>query len=229
MIRVAVVDDEALVRSGFSMILEAAGDIVVVAAVPGRQAVEAVTEHEPDLVLLDVRMPDVDGLTILRRLVESPSPPRVAMLTTFGCDEYIAQALGSGASGYLLKDTDPDELAPLVKSLATGAVVLAPQIVPTVVDGYLSHHRDLEAPTGRDPATRDHGVPAAALSEREHDVLLLLAEGLANREIAHRLYLGVGTVKDHVSSVLAKLGVDNRVKAALWAQRAGMLARDGAQ
>ncbi|MFD8141667.1 response regulator [Streptomyces sp. NPDC059708] len=224
MIRVAVVDDEALVRSGLSMILAAAADIDVIAAVPGRQALQAVAEHSPDLVLLDVRMPDVDGLTVLRQLMERPSPPRVAMLTTFDCDEYIAEALGSGASGYLLKDTDPDDLAPLVRSLATGAVVLAPQVVPTVVGGYLGHHRDRKATAARDAAARGRDVE---LSERERGVLLRLAEGLSNREIGQRLHLSVGTVKDHVSAVLAKLRVDNRVQAALWAERAGLLAPDG--
>ncbi|MEV6973283.1 response regulator transcription factor [Kitasatospora sp. NPDC093806] len=213
MIRVVVVDDEALVRFGFSLILNAAADIEVVAAVPGGQALEAVAAHAPDLVLLDIRMPDVDGLSLLRRLRTLDRPPVVAMLTTFDNDEYIAQALRSGAGGYLLKDTDPDALAPLVRSLADGAVVLAPKIMPTVVEGYLRHHRDLETGTAR----------TAALTRREHDVLLLLAQGLTNTEIGRSLHLSVGAVKEHVSALLAKLAVNNRVQAALWAQRAGLL------
>ncbi|MFF4433969.1 response regulator [Streptomyces sp. NPDC001513] len=216
MIRVMVVDDEALVRSGFTMILNASADIEVVAATGGGQALAAVARHAPDLVLLDVRMPDVDGLTILARLMELPAPPVVAMLTTFDSDEYIATALRSGASGFLVKDTDPDELARLVRSLAAGAVVLAPQVTATVISGYLHHHGEQGA------ATR----AVSRLSTRERDILVLLSHGLSNADIGSRLHLGIGTVKDHVSAVLAKLGVTNRVQAALWAQRAGLL--DGA-
>ncbi|MER7842892.1 response regulator transcription factor [Kitasatospora sp. NPDC096077] len=218
MIRVVVVDDEALVRSGFALILNAAEDIEVVAAVPGGQALAAVAAGAPDLVLLDVRMPDVDGLTLLGQLRSLPEPPVVAMLTTFDSDEYIAQALRRGACGYLLKDTDPDDLAPLVRSLVRGAVVLAPKIVPAVVDGYLRHHHDPGPDTER----------AAGLSERERTVLLLLAQGLSNIEIGRQLHLSTGTVKDHVSALLAKLVVTNRVQAALWAQRAGLLDEDTA-
>ncbi|MER6197060.1 response regulator transcription factor [Streptomyces sp. NPDC001586] len=211
-----VVDDEALVRSGFTMILNASADIEVVAATGGGQALAAVARHAPDLVLLDVRMPDVDGLTILARLMELPAPPVVAMLTTFDSDEYIATALRSGASGFLVKDTDPDELARLVRSLAAGAVVLAPQVTATVISGYLHHHGEQVT------ATR----AVSRLSTRERDILVLLSHGLSNADIGSRLHLGIGTVKDHVSAVLAKLGVTNRVQAALWAQRAGLL--DGA-
>ncbi|MER6314281.1 response regulator transcription factor [Streptomyces sp. NPDC001581] len=213
MIRVMVVDDEALVRSGFTMILNASADIDVVAATGGGQALAAVARHAPDLVLLDVRMPDVDGLTILARLMELPAPPVVAMLTTFDSDEHIATALRSGASGFLVKDTDPDELARLVRSLAEGAVVLAPQVTATVISGYLHHHVEQGA------ATR----AVSRLSTRERDILVLLSHGLSNADIGSRLHLGIGTVKDHVSAVLAKLDVTNRVQAALWAQRAGLL------
>ncbi|MFD9082580.1 response regulator [Streptomyces erythrochromogenes] len=216
MIRVLVVDDEALVRFGFTMILDAAPDIEVVAATGGGEALAAVAAHAPDLVLLDVRMPDVDGLTVLARLMERPDPPVVAMLTTFDSDEYIATALRAGASGFLVKDTDPDELARLVRSLAAGAVVLAPRVTATVVSGYLHRHGE-------------HSAAARAvsrLSTRERDVLVLLSQGLSNGDIGSRLHLSVGTVKDHVSAVLAKLDVGSRVQAALWAQRAGLL--DGA-
>ncbi|MFJ6754483.1 response regulator [Streptomyces sp. NPDC091273] len=217
MIRVMVVDDEALVRSGFTMILNAAVDIEVVAATGGGQALATVARHTPDLVLLDIRMPDVDGLTILARLMELDDPPLVAMLTTFDSDEYIATALRSGASGFLVKDTDPDELARLVRSLAAGAVVLAPQVTATVISGYLHHHGEQSA------ATR----AVSRLSARERDVLVLLSQGLSNADIGCRLHLSIGTVKDYVSAVLAKLDVSNRVQAALWAQRAGLL--DGAR
>ncbi|WP_279583352.1 response regulator transcription factor [Fodinicola feengrottensis] len=212
MIRVVVVDDEALVRMGFSHILDAAGDIEVVAAVDGREAASQVREHQPDLVLLDIRMPGVDGLTVLAQLRAMPQPPIVAMLTTFDSDEYVATALRSGANGFLLKDTEPGQLAHLVRALAGGEVVLSSKVTKTVVDGYLGD--------AVDPATASR---LARLSDREHEVLLLIAEGLPNAEIGSRMHLSVGTVKDHVSAILTKLEVGNRVQAALLAERAGLL------
>ncbi|MEV6116266.1 response regulator transcription factor [Streptomyces sp. NPDC052109] len=213
MVRVLVVDDEALIRTGLTHILDAADDIEVVGAVPGGQAVRMVRELEPDVVLLDIRMPDVDGLTILADLRRMPQPPVVAMLTTFDADEYVTTALRSGAAGFLLKDTDPEELPRLVRTLAEGGTVLSPQVTRRVVDGYL-----------------DHGVrePAAIrltgrLTERERAVLALMAEGLANTDIGERLHLSTGTVKGHVTNVLGKLRVSSRVQAALIAERAGLL------
>ncbi|WIY00895.1 response regulator transcription factor [Amycolatopsis mongoliensis] len=212
MVRVIVVDDEELVRSGFRLILQAAGDIEVVATVTGAQAVKEVSLHRPDVVLLDIRMPDVDGLTVLRQLRGLRNPPVVAMLTTFDSDEYIATALRSGAAGFILKDTAPAQLAQLVRTLAAGGVVLSPKVTRTVVDGYLDSGA---------------GSPAAAqvdqLSERERAVLVLIADGLSNADIAKRIHVSVGTVKDHVSSILTKLRVGSRVQAALVAQRAGLL------
>jgi DNA-binding NarL/FixJ family response regulator len=209
-IRVLVVDDEALIRTGFQHILNAAGDIEVVAAVSGRQAVAEVGRLHPDIVLLDIRMPDVDGLTVLERIRARSSPPVVAMLTTFDTDEYVAAALRMGAAGFLLKDTDPEHLALQVRTLAADGVVLSPKVTSTVVDGYLA---------GRSRP----GGPVDRLSAREREILVLLADGLSNGEIAARLYLGVGTVKDHVSAILTKLGVNGRVQAALAAERAGLL------
>jgi len=212
MVRVIVVDDEELVRSGFRLILQAAGDIEVVATVTGAQAVKEVGLHRPDVVLLDIRMPDVDGLTVLRQLRGLRNPPVVAMLTTFDSDEYIATALRSGAAGFILKDTAPAQLAQLVRTLAAGGVVLSPKVTRTVVDGYLDSGA---------------GSPAAAqvdqLSERERAVLVLIADGLSNADIAKRIHVSVGTVKDHVSAILTKLRVGSRVQAALVAQRAGLL------
>jgi DNA-binding NarL/FixJ family response regulator len=209
-IRVLVVDDEALIRIGFQHILNAAGDIEVVGAVSGRQALAEVGRLRPDIVLLDIRMPDVDGLTVLERLRALPSPPVVAMLTTFDTDEYVAAALRMGAAGFLLKDTDPEHLALQVRTLAADGVVLSPKVTSTVVDGYLA---------ARTPS----GGPVERLSAREREILVLLADGLSNGEIAARLYLGVGTVKDHVSAILTKLQVSGRVQAALVAERAGLL------
>ncbi|MGW7408635.1 response regulator [Streptomyces sp. NPDC054833] len=213
MIRVLVVDDEALVRGGFTHILNAADDIEVVAAVPGGEAVRTVRESHPDLVLLDIRMPDVDGLTVLADLRRMPDPPVVAMLTTFDADEYVATALRSGAAGFLLKDTDPEQLPYLVRALAEGGTVLSSKVTRTVVDAYLD--KDV-----REPAVH----LTARLTERERAVLVLMAQGLANTDIGERLHLSTGTVKGHVSAVLSKLRVGSRVQAVLVAERAGLLA-----
>ncbi|MGY0492801.1 response regulator [Streptomyces sp. WG-D5] len=215
MIRVLVVDDEALVRTGFGHILDAAQDIEVVAAVTGGQAVRVARELVPDVVLLDIRMPDVDGLTVLAELRRMTDPPVVAMLTTFDADEYVEAALRAGAAGFLLKDTDPQHLPHLIRTLAAGGIVLSSQVTRSVVNGFLDQG-------GREPAA---ARLVGRLTEREHDVLLLLSEGLANADIGRRLHLSVGTVKGHVSAVLEKLEVGSRVQAALLAQRAGVLGR----
>ncbi|WAL68838.1 response regulator transcription factor [Amycolatopsis cynarae] len=217
MVRVIVVDDEELVRSGFRLILNAAGDIEVVATLTGAQAVKEIGLHRPDVVLLDIRMPDVDGLTILRQVLGLPNPPIVAMLTTFDSDEYIAAALRSGAAGFILKDTAPDQLAQIVRTLAAGGVVLSPKVTRTVVNGYLGSGAGTLAASQVDK-----------LSERERAVLVLIAEGLSNADIAGRIHLSIGTVKDHVSAILSKLQVGSRVQAALVAQRAGLLGNDEA-
>ncbi|MFF3989571.1 response regulator [Streptomyces sp. NPDC001797] len=214
MIRVLVVDDEALIRTGFTHILDAADDIEVVAAVAGGQALHAVRELRPDVVLLDIRMPDVDGLTILAELRRMPQAPVVAMLTTFDTDEYVATALRSGAAGFLLKDTDPEQLPHLVRTLAEGGTVLSSKVTRLVVGGYLDN-------SVREPAAVRL---TARLTERERAVLVLMAEGLANTEIGERLHLSTGTIKGHVTNVLGKLRVGSRVQAALIAERAGLLA-----
>jgi DNA-binding NarL/FixJ family response regulator len=214
MIRVLVVDDEALIRTGFQHILQAADGIEPVGAVSGGRAMQAVRELRPDIVLLDIRMPDVDGLTILKMIRQLPEPPVVAMLTTFDTDDYVAAALRAGASGFLLKDTDPEQLGHLVRTLAAGDTVLSSKVTRTVVDGFLQGGGDEAAARG-----------VERLTEREREVLVLIAEGLSNVEIGGRVFLSPGTVKDHVSAILTKLGVDNRVQAALLAERAGLLAR----
>ena len=212
MLRVMVVDDEALVRSGLRMILGSAADIDVVATCDGAQAVEELGRHRPDVVLLDIRMPEVDGLTVLRTVVTWPDPPVVAMLTTFHSDEFVAEALSAGAAGFLLKDTEPAQLIAAVRALANGGAVLSPAVTRTVIDGY----RDRTAP----PASV---ARVEAMSPREREVLGLLGLGLSNAEIGRRLYLSTATVKDYVSSVLATLGVANRVQAAVAAQEAGIV------
>ncbi|MEV6936011.1 response regulator transcription factor, partial [Streptomyces sp. NPDC051132] len=165
------------------------------------------------VILLDIRMPDVDGLTVLSEIRRLPEPPVVAMLTTFDMDEYVETALRSGAAGFLLKDTDPEALPPAVQSLARGGTVLSPKVTRTVVDGYLS-----AGTQDRPPKALDR------LTSREREVLVLIAEGLSNTDIAARMHLSTGTVKDHVSAILNKLEVSGRVQAALLAQRAGLLA-----
>ncbi|MGI5459803.1 response regulator [Streptomyces sp. CA-249302] len=212
MIRVLVVDDEAMIRTGFRHILDTADDIEVVAAVHGGQAVRTARQARPDVVLLDIRMPDVDGLTVLAELRRMEPPPVVAMLTTFDMDEYVAAALRSGAAGFLLKDTDPEQLPYLIRSLADGGVVLSAKVTRTVVDGYLDAGPHNPAALGVD-----------RLTERERDVLVLVAEGLSNSGIAGRMHLSSATVKDHVSAILTKLKVGGRVQAALLAERAGLL------
>ncbi|MBH5336444.1 response regulator transcription factor [Streptomyces pactum] len=213
MIRVAVVDDERLVRSGLRLILGTAPDIEVVADCTGAEAVERVTAGGADVVLLDIRMPEVDGLTVLRRLRDRPHPPAVAMLTTFDAQEYLAAALREGAAGFLLKDTDPEQLVRAVRTLAQGGSVLDPGVTRTVIGGFLA----AEAEATATDAVR-------ALTPREREVLALLGEGLANPRIADRMGLAPSTVKDHVRAVLAKLGGLNRVQAAIVADRAGLVA-----
>lgn len=214
MIRVVVVDDEALVRSGFGLILGAADDIDVVATASGGDALDTVREHRPDVVLLDIRMPDVDGLTVLAQLRALPAPPVVAMLTTFDTDEYVLTALHSGAAGFLLKDTEPDQLPQLVRTLAAGGVVMSSKASRSLLRTH---------PAAGSAAVDEDAARVERLTDRERAVLVLLAEGLSNAEIGIRLHLGTGTVKDHVSAILTKLRVAGRVQAALLAQRAGLL------
>ncbi|MGW4050692.1 response regulator [Streptomyces sp. NPDC004779] len=213
MIRVVVVDDEPLVRSGLRAILGSVPDIGVVADCGGAEAVGAVQRHRPGVVLLDIRMPDVDGLTVLTRLTALEPPPAVAMLTTFDAGEYVDRALRGGAAGFLMKNTSPEQLVHSVRVLAGGGRVLAPEAAGSVIGGYLA-----SAPA--DDAAR----LVAGLTERERQVLALVGRGMSNREVAATLHLAHGTVKDHVSSMLTKLGGVNRVQAAVVAERAGMIA-----
>jgi DNA-binding NarL/FixJ family response regulator len=175
--------------------------------------VETVRRERPDVVLLDIRMPDVDGLTVLRELRTMPDAPVVAMLTTFDADEYILTALHSGAAGFLLKDTEPEQLAHLVRTLAAGGVVLSPKASRTLLHSH----------PGTEAAVDEEAGRVRLLTARERDVLVLVAEGLSNADIGARIHLSAGTVKDHVSAIFTKLRVTSRVQAALLAQRAGLL------
>ncbi|GHF47492.1 DNA-binding response regulator [Streptomyces mashuensis] len=231
MVRVVVVDDEQLVRSGLRLILGTAPDLEVVADCGGGDAVRTVAALLPDVVLLDIRMPDVDGLTVLRGLRALPRPPAVAMLTTFDADEYLAAALHGGATGFLLKDTDPEQLVRAVRTLAAGGSVLDPAVTGAVIGGYVAAGTgDPGAPgaaagkaTGSAAADRSAAEAVRALTPREREVLAHLGEGLGNQRIAERMGLAPSTVKDHVRAVLAKLGGVNRVQAAIVADRAGLV------
>ncbi|MGC0380257.1 response regulator [Streptomyces sp. SAI-129] len=214
MIRVLVVDDEALVRAGLRMILEPADDIEVVAeASDGSEGVTAVARHRPDVVLMDVRMPGMDGLTALKELRRAPNPPRVIMLTTFDLDDYVHTALRSGAAGFLLKDTSPRDLAAAVRTVAEGSAMLTPRITKRLIDTFAG----LES---ADVALARERL--SVLTEREDDVVRAVARGLSNAEIGRELAMSEGTVKAHVSRALAKLGLSNRVQVALLVRDAGL-------
>ncbi|WP_370441315.1 response regulator [Kineococcus halophytocola] len=191
------------------MILHSGADVRVVGACAGHEAVALIARERPDVVLLDVRMPVVDGLTVLAEVLRAPSPPAVAMLTTFDTDQQVAQALRAGACGFLLKDTDPAGLLQAVRTLAAGGVVLSPRAARTL----LTDHPEAVGP----PPEVVRRL--ASLTARERDVLGLLAQGLSNAAIGAELALGVGTVKDHVSSILGKLAVRSRMQAALLARQ----------
>ncbi|MET7465724.1 response regulator transcription factor [Nonomuraea sp. NPDC005501] len=207
MIRVLIVDDEALVRSGLRMILEAAGDMVVVGeARDGDEAVSAAARLKPHVVLMDVRMPGTDGLTAAARLMDTPEAPKLVMLTTFDLDEYVHEALRVGAVGFLLKDTPPRELAAAVRTVAAGHAMLSPTVTKRVISSF----------AGRGPSRAEIARGRlASLTAREEDVVRAVARGLSNAEIGRELKLTEATVKAHVSRVLAKLGLANRVQAAI--------------
>ncbi|MGI5284499.1 response regulator [Nonomuraea polychroma] len=207
MIRVLVVDDEELVRSGLRLILEAAGDIAVVGeARDGAEAVSAVARLRPEVVLMDVRMPGMDGLTAAAHLLSRTDAPKLIMLTTFDLDEYVHEALRLGAVGFLLKDTPPRELAAAVRTVAGGQAMLSPSVTKRLIASY-ADRRPSRAETAR--------KQLATLTGREEDVIRALARGLSNAEIGRELRLTEATVKAHVSRLLAKLGLANRVQAAI--------------
>jgi DNA-binding NarL/FixJ family response regulator len=211
-LRVVIADDQPMMRAGFKAVLEATGSIDVVAeAGTGEEAVRAATEHAPDVVLMDIRMPGMDGIEATRRLPRQ----RVLILTTFGLDDYIIDALRAGASGFLLKDAPTHEVVAAVRAVAAGDAVLAPTVTRQLLDQV---GRRLPAPVSRAPATH------AQLTERERQVLGMLAAGLSNAEISRALVLSEATVKTHVSNVLGKLGLRDRVQAVIYAYETGLIA-----
>jgi len=211
--RVLVADDHALVRSGIVGLLEAADIEVVAEAGDGKAAVDAAARSEPDVVLMDIRMPVMDGIEATRLIRERPDAPNVLVLTTFDLDEYVYRALRVGASGFLLKDTPPDRLIDGVHTVARGEALLAPALTRRLIERYLA------APPPGSVAPE----PDSALTPREREVWLLIAEGCSNLEIGRRLYLSEATVKAHVTRLLAKLGLRDRVQAVVAAYESGLV------
>jgi DNA-binding NarL/FixJ family response regulator len=214
-IRVLIADDQAMVRAGFGALLAAQPDIEVVGdAADGAQAVAEVAAHEPDVVLMDVRMPVMDGLEAVRRILAgAPERPRVLMLTTFDLDDYVYAALRAGASGFLLKDAPAAELVHAVRVVAAGDALLAPSVTRRLIADFAA----------RQPAGHPQPGRVAALTPRELDVLRLIARGLSNQEIAAELVLAEQTVKTHVSRILTKTGLRDRAQAVVLAYESGLV------
>lgn len=214
-IRVAVVDDQALVRGGFSMVLGVHEDIEVVAeAGTGIEAIEVARTHRPDVVLMDIRMPNMDGLEATSRiLAEADRSVRVLILTTFDPDEYVYRALRAGASGFVLKDIPPEQLAVAVRTVADGGALLAPSITSRLIGQFTKR-------LSRDAAVADR---LERLSDRERQVVAAVARGSSNAEIASEMFIGAATVKTHISSVLTKLGLRDRAQIVVFAYESGLV------
>ena len=228
---IVLADDQELVRAGFRVILESEpGFRVVGEAADGAGAVEAVQQLRPDVVCLDVQMPGVDGLEAARRIAALPDPPAVLILTTFDSDDALFQALEAGASGFLLKNASPERLIDAVRTVAAGDALLAPDVTRRVISRATASAAvqpsatttATTATTDTTATTGDDALAAAGLTERETEVLRLLARGLSNAEIAAELYVGDATVKTHVSNVLQKLALRDRIQAVVWAFEHGV-------
>ena len=218
MIRVFIADDQALVRGGFRMILDAQPDMEVVGeAQDGREALRAVSELRPDVVLMDIRMPEMDGLETTRRIVVDEDAPRVLMLTTFDMNEYVYEAMKSGASGFLLKDVKPEQLADAVRTVAAGDALLAPTITRRLIEEFVR----------RPPPGTTAPRELETLTDRELEVLKLIAKGFSNEEIAKELFVSMATVKTHITHILMKLDLRDRVQAVVLAYESGLVQPGG--
>jgi DNA-binding NarL/FixJ family response regulator len=227
--RVVIADDQALVRGGFRLILKSAGVPVVAEAADGKEAVAAVLKHRPDVVLMDIRMPEMDGLEATRRILAATRPAesrpggpagpgagtRIIILTTFDLDQYVYAALAAGASGFLLKDVTPEHLVAAVQLVRTGDALLAPSITRRLVERFAPRPAAADAP----------GSDLSALTPRELEVLGLVARGMSNAELAAALTLSEATVKTHVARILTKLGLRDRVQAVVLAYESGLVSR----
>ena len=214
MIRIVIVDDQAMVRSGLRSLLEDEADLQVVAeAADGETALSLVRHYRPDVVLMDIRMPVLDGIEATRRIAADALPTRVLVLTTFDLDEYVFRALRAGASGLLLKDATAEQLVTAVRTVASGDALLDPSVTRRVIDAWV------ESSMPESGA----GVTLADLTDREIEVLRLIAQGQSNREIAAALVVGEATAKTHVSNMLAKLGLRDRVQAVIHAYESGLV------
>jgi DNA-binding NarL/FixJ family response regulator len=213
--RVLLVDDDPLVRSALTLMLGGQDDLEVVGeAVDGLDGVRLAGEVRPDVVLMDIRMPRLDGLEATRRLLAAPAPPRVIVLTTFDADEHVVEALSAGADGFLLKDTPPAEIVAAIRKVADGDPMLSPSVTRTLMTRLRAGDGDVRAQRA--------ALRLTALTGREHDVALAIGRGLSNAEVAAELHLSVPTVKTHVSRVFDKLGVTNRVQVAICVHEAGL-------
>jgi DNA-binding NarL/FixJ family response regulator len=212
-IKVLIADDEALVRGGFRLILDTQPDMEIVGeASNGREALDLARELRPDVVLLDIRMPELDGLEAARRLLTNPDAPRVLVLTTFDTDEYVYEAMKAGASGFLLKAVRPEQLADAVRTVAAGDTLLAPAITRRLIEEFVQGPAPGAAPEALEE-----------LTERELEVLKLIARGMSNAQVAAELVVSEATVKTHVTHILRKLDLSDRVQAVVLAYESGLI------
>ena len=215
-IRVLIVDDDPLVRSALALMIGGQPDIEVVAeASDGREGLALSQQHRPDVVLMDIRMPVMNGLDATRELHQGPNPPRVIVLTTFDADDYVTGAIAAGADGFVLKDTPPAEIVAAIRTVAEGDPMLSPSATASLI-------RQVRSDSGTDRSAEAR-MRLSALTEREHEVALAVGRGLSNAEIAGELFLSVPTVKAHVSRLFDKLGATNRVQIAICVHDAGLL------
>jgi DNA-binding NarL/FixJ family response regulator len=211
-IRVVVVDDQPVIRSGLSMIVSAHDDLELVGeAANGREGIELIEKVSPDVVLMDIQMPELDGVEATRQLAVRGSHARVLILTTFGQEQYVFDAFEAGAAGFLLKTAEPQVIVDAIRTIATGNSLLAPQLTQQIIESYLVGRRATAVPS-----------EYARLTDREQEVLRAMATGLSNAEIGRELFIGEGTVKTHVARILDKLGLRDRVQAVVFAHRHGL-------